>query len=100
MILQSIMAVRAEVAAEAVDKGLGTLRLQEKMNCVRQYDLMLKLAGISPAEAAKTHDQLKKEIREAQEFGLHNWRFSPFNAQGGKKRPREGAANDEEDEEK
>ena len=32
------MAVRAEVAAEKVDKGLGTLRLQEKMNCVRQYE--------------------------------------------------------------
>ena len=35
MILQSIMAVRAEGAAEKVDTGLGTLRLQEKMNCVR-----------------------------------------------------------------
>ena len=40
MILQSIMAVRAEVAAEKVDKGLGTLRLQEKMNCVRQYEAL------------------------------------------------------------
>ncbi len=38
MILQSIMAGRAEVAAEAVNKGLGTLRLQEKLNCVRQYE--------------------------------------------------------------
>ena len=83
MILQSIMAVRAEVAAEAVDKGLGTLRLQEKMNCVRQYEAL----------GAKQEDFCK-------EFGLHNGRFSPFNAQGGKKRPREGAANEEEDEEK
>ena len=40
MILQSIMADRAEVAAEAVNKGLGTLRLQEKLNCVRQYETL------------------------------------------------------------
>ena len=31
------MASRAELAAEAKEKHLGALRLQEKFNCVRQY---------------------------------------------------------------
>ncbi len=38
--MQNIMTGRAEVAAEAVDKGLGTLRLQEKLNCARQYEAL------------------------------------------------------------
>ena len=47
------MADRAEVAAEAVDKGLGTLRLQEKMNCVRQYEAL----GAKPEERRKALEQ-------------------------------------------
>ena len=31
------MGSRAELAAEAKEKHLGALRLQEKFNCVRQY---------------------------------------------------------------
>ena len=32
------MESRAELAAEAKEKHLGALRLQEKFNCVRQYN--------------------------------------------------------------
>ena len=56
---------------------------------------MLKLAGIDAEAAAKTHDELKKEIRRAAEFKLHKICFSPFE---GRKRPRQDGGNDAEDE--
>ena len=57
------MAVRAEVAAEAVDKGLGTLRLQEKMNCVRQHEAL----GAKPAPLAACTPKPPEERRKTLE---------------------------------
>ena len=50
------------------------------------YELMLRLAELTPEGAQKVHDELKREVQKAEEEKLHKKDFSPF-ASNGKKRP-------------
>ena len=55
------MADRAEVAAEAVNKGLGTLRLQEKLNCVRPEERRRTLEEKTTNPEARIRVSAEKE---------------------------------------